>query len=237
MIRLVPVASFITHTKILTRWNISRAHLPGPSQESGQKEEIFFFWKWAGLEQLKSAESILSSLWVYSWATWFIPRLQAVHLQAHQSRPANLLLLNLYAVSRFWLQLTIKTKLPTSERATQNKVRISGIPLADEIEADYTASLSPVSSKWIAEVAWSPAWANGGPHRARLISRSGVLVLTDSYEWSDWTQKIWFPEKPHNKDTQCELQIQCFNTLMICDFYLTEQFHKTLLKMLSSEDP
>lgn len=166
MIRLVPEASFLTHTKILTRWNIPRAHLPGPSREPGQKKEVFFIWKWAGLEQVKPAKLILSSLWVYSWATWFIPRLQAVHLQAHQSRPANLLLLNLYTVSRFWLQLTIKTKLPTSERATQNKVRISGIPLADKTEAYYTASLRPVDSRWIAEGAWSPAWANGGPHRA-----------------------------------------------------------------------
>lgn len=43
VIRLVPVASTLTHTKILTRWNIPRSHLPGPSQELGQKRENFFF--------------------------------------------------------------------------------------------------------------------------------------------------------------------------------------------------
>lgn len=144
----------------------SQGSSPRTQLRARPKRGDFFFWKWAGLEQLEPTELILSSLWVYSWATWFIPRLQAVHLQAHQSRPANLLLLNLYAVSRFWLQVTIKTKFPTSERATQNKVRISGIPLADETEAYYTASLRPVEGKWIAEEARSLVWANGGPHRA-----------------------------------------------------------------------
>lgn len=70
-----------------------------------------------------------------TWASWVNPFLTvSVFLSylihptaagcAPSSHPANSLLLNLYTVSRFRLQLTIKTKFPTSEKATWNKGKI-----------------------------------------------------------------------------------------------------------------